>query len=88
MILEASKKVEEIRWNMWIAQDRQKKYADRHRKDLEFSVGDKVFLKISPLMNVVRFGQREKLAPRFIGPFCILERVLVLWLIELTCRRS
>ena len=75
MIMEASEKVEEIRKKMKIAQDRQKKYADRRRRDLEFSVGDQVFLKISPLRNVVRFGRRGKLAPRYIGPFRILERI-------------
>jgi hypothetical protein len=60
---------------MRIAQGRQKKYADRRKKDLEFSMGDQVFFKISPLKNVVRFGRRGKLASRFIGPFRILERV-------------
>ena len=43
--------------------------------DLEFSVGDMVFVKVSPLKNVVRFGKSGKLAPRFVGPFPIIERV-------------
>ena len=75
MILKASEKVEEIRRKIRIAQDRQKKYVDRRRRDLEFSVGDQVFLKDSQLKNVVRFGRRGKLAPRFISPFRIVERV-------------
>ncbi|GJR75778.1 putative reverse transcriptase domain-containing protein [Tanacetum coccineum] len=45
------------------------------RKPLEFSVGDYVFLKVSPWKGVVRFGKKEKLAPRFIGPFEIIEKV-------------
>lgn len=74
MILEASEKVEEIMRKMRIAQNRQKKYADRCRRSLEFAVGDRIFLKISPLKNVIRFGRKGKLAPRFIGPFRILDR--------------
>ena len=75
MIFEASEKVEEIRRKMKVAQDRQKKYADRRRRDLEFTVDDQVFLKVSPLRNVIRFGKKGKLAPRFVGPFRITERI-------------
>mgnify|MGYP001507239398 CR=1 FL=1 len=75
MILEASKKVQEIKKRLRAAQDRQKKYADRRRRSLEFSIGDQVFLKVSPLRNVIRFDRRRKLSPRFIGPFRIVERV-------------
>ncbi|XP_057785074.1 uncharacterized protein LOC131002630 [Salvia miltiorrhiza] len=57
------------------AQDRQKLYADRRRTYLQFNVGDHVFLKISPSKGVTRFGKREKLRPKFIGPFEILERI-------------
>ncbi|KAD3642141.1 hypothetical protein E3N88_31365 [Mikania micrantha] len=57
------------------AQSRQKSYADKHRRALEFTVGDKVFLKVSPCRGVRRFGLKGKLSPRFIGPFEILERV-------------
>ncbi|GJX55868.1 putative reverse transcriptase domain-containing protein [Tanacetum coccineum] len=55
--------------------DRQKSYADRIRKPLEFSVGDHVLLKVSPWKGVVRFGKKGKLAPRFVGPFEITERI-------------
>ena len=58
-----------------MSQDRQKSYADRRRSDLEFSVGDLVFVKISPLKRVVRFGKAGKLTPRFVGPFRVLERI-------------
>nr|GEZ03877.1 putative reverse transcriptase domain-containing protein [Tanacetum cinerariifolium] len=57
------------------ARSRQKSYADKHRRDLEFQVGDRVFLKVSPLEGVKRFGIKGKLSPRFIGPFEILERI-------------
>ena len=60
---------------MKTAQDRQKSYADKRRSDIEFEVGDLVFIKVSPLRNVVRFGSVGKLAPRFAGPFPIMERI-------------
>ncbi|GJT63941.1 putative nucleotidyltransferase, ribonuclease H [Tanacetum coccineum] len=50
-------------------------YADKMRKPLEFSVGNYVLLKISPWKGVVRFGKKGKLAPRFVGPFEIIEKV-------------
>ncbi|GJX55372.1 putative nucleotidyltransferase, ribonuclease H [Tanacetum coccineum] len=56
------------------ARSRQKSYADKHRRDLEFQVGDRVFLKVSPFRGVKRFRIKGKLSPRFIGPFKILER--------------
>ncbi|GKE87898.1 putative reverse transcriptase domain-containing protein, partial [Tanacetum coccineum] len=52
-----------------------KSYADKRRKPLEFSVGDYVLLKVSPWKGVVRFGKKGKLAPRFVGPFKIIEKV-------------
>ena len=60
---------------MKIAQGRQKKYADTRRRKLEFEVGDKVFLKVSPTKGVKRFGIRGKLSPKFIGPYEILKKV-------------
>ena len=68
-------KVYIIRARLKAAQDRQKSYADKRRKDLEFEVEDRVFLKLSPWKGVVRFGKRGKLSPRYIGPFEIVERV-------------
>ena len=53
----------------------QKSYADKRRQPLEFEVGDHIFLKVMSKRGVVRFGKREKLAPRYIGPFEILERL-------------
>ena len=64
-----------IRARMLASQSRQKSYADAKRKDVEFQVGDFVFLKVSPMRGVKRFGAKGKLSPRFIGPFEILDRV-------------
>nr|GEW02194.1 putative reverse transcriptase domain-containing protein [Tanacetum cinerariifolium] len=58
-----------------VACDHQKNYADKRRKPLEFSVGAYVFLKVSTCKGVVRFGKKEKLEPRFVGPFEIIEKV-------------
>ncbi|KAD3337351.1 hypothetical protein E3N88_32871 [Mikania micrantha] len=52
-----------------------KSYADKRRKPLEFDVGDMVLLKVSPWKGVVRFRKKGKLAPRYVGPFKILERI-------------
>ncbi|KAL5542425.1 hypothetical protein UlMin_010135 [Ulmus minor] len=60
---------------MKTAQSRQKSYADRRRRPLEFQVGDLVFLKVAPMKGVMRFGKKGKLSPRYIGPFEILERI-------------
>ncbi|KAD1196172.1 hypothetical protein E3N88_43174 [Mikania micrantha] len=57
------------------AQDRQKSYADKRRRPIEFQVGDFVLLKVSPWKGVIRFRKRGKLSPRFIGPFKIIARI-------------
>ncbi|GJU86290.1 putative reverse transcriptase domain-containing protein [Tanacetum coccineum] len=57
------------------ALSRQKSYADKRRKPLEFKVGYRVLLKVSPWKGVVRFGKKGKLAPRYVGPFKIVECV-------------
>ncbi|WOG96005.1 hypothetical protein DCAR_0415335 [Daucus carota subsp. sativus] len=57
------------------AQDRQKKYADQNRRDMEFEPGEKVLLKVSPWKGLSRFGKKGKLSPRYIGPFEILKKV-------------
>ncbi|KAJ4958189.1 hypothetical protein NE237_025300 [Protea cynaroides] len=56
------------------AQNRQKQYADTRRRDLEFTVGDKVFLKVSPMRRLKSFGQKGKLSPRYVGPYEILAK--------------
>jgi hypothetical protein len=74
-VQETTDKISIIRDRIRTAQSRQKSYADLKRRILEFAVGDHVFLKVSPMKGVVRFGKKGKLSPRFIGPFEILERV-------------
>ena len=75
LVRDTSEKVSLIRQRLLTAQSRQKSYADARRRPLEFEVGDHVFLKVIPKRGVVRFGKREKLSPRCIGPFEILERI-------------
>nr|GFC39369.1 putative reverse transcriptase domain-containing protein [Tanacetum cinerariifolium] len=60
---------------MQAARDRQKSYANLKHKPMEFQVEDKVMLKFSPWKEVIRFGKRGKLNPRYVGPFKVLERV-------------
>ena len=66
--------VQAVRENLRIAQSRQKSYADGKRRDLTFSVGDYVYLKVSPMRGIRRFNVKGKLAPRYVGPFKVLER--------------
>ncbi|WMV58865.1 hypothetical protein MTR67_052250 [Solanum verrucosum] len=75
VVYEAIKKVRFIRDRLKIAQSRQKSYADNRKRDLEFEVGDWVYLKISPMKGVMRFGENGKLSPRYVGPYEILKRV-------------
>ncbi|GJU90196.1 hypothetical protein Tco_1302619 [Tanacetum coccineum] len=75
MIRKTTKMIVQIKNRLLAARSRQKSYADVRRKPLEFEVGDKVMLKVSPWKGVVRFGKRGKLSPCYIGPFKILSRV-------------
>ena len=71
------------------AQSRQKRYADKRQKDLKFSIRDQVFVKVSPMKCVIRFGKSGKLALRFIGPFRVVERIGKLaYRVELPIRLS
>ena len=75
IVLMTCDKVKFIRERLKIAQDKQKRYADNRRRDLEFEVEDMVFLRISPWKSVLRFGKRGELSPRYIGPYRIVERI-------------
>ncbi|GKE73831.1 hypothetical protein Tco_1535872 [Tanacetum coccineum] len=75
IIHETTEKIFKIRDRMQAVRDRQKSYADKRRRPLEFEVGDKVMLKVAPWKGVMRFGKRGKLNPRYIGPFRIIERI-------------
>ncbi|KAA3480924.1 DNA/RNA polymerases superfamily protein [Gossypium australe] len=68
-------KVKLIRGLLKEASDRQKSYTDLKRKEIKFSVGDYVFLKVSPLKKILRFGRKGKLSPKFIGPYQVSKRV-------------
>src|SRR5688500_3366632 len=68
-------RVRVIQSRLLTAQSRQKSYADRRVRPLEFMVGDRVWLRVSPMKGVMRFGRKGKLSPRFIGPYEILERM-------------
>ena len=59
---------------MKAAQSRQKSYADKRRRPIEFEVGDYVYLKVSPMKKVQRFVVKGKLVPRYVGPYKIIER--------------
>ncbi|KAD1410638.1 hypothetical protein E3N88_42868 [Mikania micrantha] len=74
-IQETTDKIALIQERIKAARDRQKSYADNRRRPLEFQVGDRVMLKVSPWKGIFRFGKRGKLSPRFVGPFKILERI-------------
>jgi hypothetical protein len=65
--------VQQVRENLRVAQTRQKSYADVRHRDLTFVVDDHVYLKVSPMRGIRRFNVRGKLAPRYIGPFKVLE---------------
>ena len=59
---------------MKTAFSKQKSYVDPKRKDISFSAGDLVSLKVSPMKGVMSFGKKSKLAPRYIGPFEIRSK--------------
>jgi hypothetical protein len=71
---EVEKQVCMVRESLRVAQSRQKSYTDNRRRELSFEVGDFVYLKVSPMRGLRHFKIRGKLAPRFIGPFKILEK--------------
>ncbi|KAD4585146.1 hypothetical protein E3N88_22747 [Mikania micrantha] len=74
-VLDLTEKLQLVKARMKAAQDRQKSYADKRRRPIEFEVGDQVLLKVSPWKGIIRFRKRGKLSPRFIGPFRIMARV-------------
>jgi hypothetical protein len=75
IVLKTCEKIEFIRERLRVAQSRQKSYVDTQRRDLEFEIGDMVFVRVAPMKGVMRFGKNGKLSPRYVGPFEILERV-------------
>jgi hypothetical protein len=74
ILQEVEKQLHMVRENLHVPQSRRKSYVDHRRRELSFKVGDFVYLKVSPMRGLRRFKVRGKLAPRFIGPFKILEK--------------
>ncbi|GKA67405.1 putative reverse transcriptase domain-containing protein [Tanacetum coccineum] len=77
LVQETTNEVVLIKKKLKVVRDRQKSYSDNRRKPLEFEVVDKVLLKVSPWKGVMQFGKKGKLAPRYVGPFEILERIIL-----------
>ncbi|GKE82257.1 putative reverse transcriptase domain-containing protein, partial [Tanacetum coccineum] len=75
LVQETSDKVVVIKEKLQAARDHQKSYADSGRKMTEYEVGENVLLKVSPWKGVMRFRKKGKLAPRYVAPFEILERI-------------
>jgi hypothetical protein len=71
LIQDTRDKVRVIKEKMSAAQSQQKSYTDNRMRPLEFEVGDRVSLKVSPMRGVVQFGKKGKLNLRFVGPFKI-----------------
>ena len=75
IIKDIEEKVQVFWKRLKVASDRHKSYVDLKRKDIEYEVGDKVFLKVSPWRKVLRFGKRENMSSRFIGLYEVSERI-------------
>ena len=75
LVKDTEEKVQIIQQRLKAVSDRQGSNANLKRKNIEFEVGDKVFLKVSPWKKILRFGRKGKLSPKFIDPYKILERV-------------
>ena len=73
LVVEAEEKVKIIQANLRAAQSQQKSYSDKRRDPLKFSIGDHVYLRVSPTRGVQCFGVKGKLAPRYVGPYEIIE---------------
>ena len=72
-VKEAEEQVQVIQHHIEAAQSRQKSYAVKRRRPIEFEVGEYVYMKVSPMKGVQRFGVKRKLAPRYVGPYQIIE---------------
>ena len=75
LIQETKEKVKMIRERLKVVVDRLKYYVDLKRKDIQYEIGEKVFLKVSPWKKVMRFRKKGKLSPMFIGPYEVIEKV-------------
>jgi hypothetical protein len=74
VLKDAEKQVQIVHKSLKVAQSRQKSYVDKRRRDLSLEIGDFVYLKVSPMRGTHRFRVKGKLAPRYVGPFKIIDR--------------
>jgi hypothetical protein len=74
VLKDAEKQVQMVHESLKVAQSRQKSYVDKRRRDLSFKIKDFVYLKVSPMSGTRRFRVKGKLAPRYVGPFKIIDR--------------
>ncbi|WVZ84515.1 hypothetical protein U9M48_031544 [Paspalum notatum var. saurae] len=74
LVTQSEEQIKLIHDNLKRAQSRQKSYSDKRRRPLVFEVEDHVYLRMSPMKGVHRFGVKGKLAPRYVGPFRITEQ--------------
>jgi hypothetical protein len=74
IVMEAKEKVQQIHANILIAQSCQKSYTDKRRRPLQFEIGDHIYLRVSSMKGVCHFGIKGKLAPRYIGPYPIIDK--------------
>ena len=75
LVHQVVEKVRVIQERLKTVQSLQKSYTDVRRRELEFEVDDWVYLKVSPMKGVMRFGKKGKLSPRYIGPYRIVKRI-------------
>ena len=75
LLKEMEEEVVKIKQNLKAAQDRQKSYADKHRVNREFRVGDHVYLRVRAKKSSLKLGSCAKLSPKYCGPFEVLERI-------------
>jgi hypothetical protein len=74
VLKDVEKQIQMVRESLKVDQSRQKSYADKRRRDLSFEIGDFVYLKVSPMGGTRMFKVKGKLAPRYVGPFKIVDR--------------
>jgi hypothetical protein len=74
VLKDAEKQVQMVRERLKVAQSRQKSYADKRRRDLSFEIEYFIYLKVSPMRGTRRFRVKGELAPRYVGPFKIIDR--------------
>ncbi|XP_070041533.1 uncharacterized protein [Nicotiana tomentosiformis] len=75
LVHQTMEKVKIIKEQLKTAQSCQKSYSDVHHGDLEFEDDDWVFLKVSPMKGIMRFGRKGKLSLRYVGLYKIIQRI-------------